>query len=750
MAKIFTALPQERNSRQRIYFNNLHLFFQKHRSVFFSFLFAFIAVLSFLIVKNLSITKATVSGFDAGNIMSDYVMSNSSTMSEADIQNFLKSKNPCNDTRIYLANYYPHLHYNIRDGHFVCMADDIFHGETAAHIIWQAAQDYRINPQVILTLLEKEQGLITDTWPNHKQYNSATGFGCPDTAACDAQYFGLKNQVRHAATLFREVLDGGWTNYPLGNTYVQYNPDPACGGSTINIRSRATSALYRYTPYQPNAGALANHPGTAPCGAYGNRNFYSFFTDWFGNPTIGKPALPYENLNLIDIDNSEYRIASTIDRYHFLDVAGASLDEGAKVQLYEKWSESNKAQIWTFEPAGEKQYFIKSSLTQKYMTVNEIKNGSEIIQKSKINSCTQKWFISKRDDNIVIHNACNKSFALDVNAAKSFNQARTQIYERWSLSNPAQEWQLEKVLLPNNTQLIQDGNYRISTILDKTKYIDIYGANTVDFTKVQLYEKWSEANKAQIWDIKHQGENIYTITSTLSKKLLTIYQTKSGAQAVTFSNKLVGCGQLWRAINTANGIRFFSFCNNNYALDVRSGLNKNGTPIQIFKEWTADNKAQDWRLEPVSSQLIQDGTYRISTALNSKQFLDVWGASTANFAKVQLYEKWSEANKAQIWDIKHQGNDEYVIKSALSGKILTANLVGNNQQAFLTDNIASQPCYQVWKALSNGGSIIFLNSCNKEYALDVYGAIAINQAKVQLYKRWTNKNLAQEWILYPL
>jgi hypothetical protein len=163
-------------------------------------------------------------------------------------------------------------------------ADDS--GETAAHIIWQTAQDFAINPQVLIVLLEKEQGLITDQWPNSRQYQTATGFGCPDTAACDTKYYGLKNQLRSAASLFRTVLDGGWSNYPAFQTvYVQYSPDASCGGSNVYIQNYATSALYRYTPYQPNSGALAAGTGQATCGAYGNRNFYNFFTDWFGNAT---------------------------------------------------------------------------------------------------------------------------------------------------------------------------------------------------------------------------------------------------------------------------------------------------------------------------------------------------------------------------------------------------------------------------------------------------------------------------------
>ena len=226
-------------------------------------------------------------------------MGNYTSMSEAEIQAFLTTKNPCNNTSY---SYYLQLSANrnytwhFENGHFICLSEERFgnndneigfqYGESAAHIIWQAAQDYKINPQVLIVLLQKETGLITDRIPNNGDYRKATGYGCPDTAACSSKYYGFKNQIRNAAALFRTVLDGGWTNYPLGSNYIQYNPSSACGGSWVNIRSLATSALYRYTPYQPNASALAAGYGAGDsCGAYGNRNFYNYFEDWFGGVT---------------------------------------------------------------------------------------------------------------------------------------------------------------------------------------------------------------------------------------------------------------------------------------------------------------------------------------------------------------------------------------------------------------------------------------------------------------------------------
>lgn len=228
--------------------------------------------------------KAYLAGYDDSNIMTDFVMSNTTTMSERNIWDFLHSKNPCNDRN--LAKAVKGYHYNIRDGHFVCMADEMFSGQTTSHIIWQAAQDYHINPQVLLVVLEKEQRLISDTFPSNLEYNHATGFNCPDDGkGCRPEHAGFINQVRSAAAFFREVLDGGWSNYPAYETSnILYHPNRSCGSKRVYVANRATSALYRYTPYVPNQAALrANWGYGDACSAYGNRNFYNMFTNWFGS-----------------------------------------------------------------------------------------------------------------------------------------------------------------------------------------------------------------------------------------------------------------------------------------------------------------------------------------------------------------------------------------------------------------------------------------------------------------------------------
>lgn len=89
-----------------------------------------------------------------------------------------------------------------------------------------------VSPAVLLVLLQKEQSLVTDPSPSERQFRSATGYGCPDTADCDSDYFGFFGQVYGAAWQFQRYRnpDSSFDWYPVGETTeIQYSPDAACG-----------------------------------------------------------------------------------------------------------------------------------------------------------------------------------------------------------------------------------------------------------------------------------------------------------------------------------------------------------------------------------------------------------------------------------------------------------------------------------------------------------------------------------------
>ncbi|WP_162942652.1 hypothetical protein [Cryobacterium soli] len=243
-------------------------------------------------------SAANAQDFNPGNIISDAVFYNSSTMSAADIQNFLNARVPaCRSGYTCLKNYSQDT-TNQSAKSEGCAA---YSGqrESAATIIYKVATACGINPQSLLVLLEKETSLVTDTWPSSGQYRKATGYGCPDGSDCDSAYYGFFNQVYNAAWQFKKYqarpADRGYVA-GRANT-ILWNPTASCGSSSVYIDNQATAGLYLYTPYQPNAAALANLYGTGDgCSSYGNRNFWRIFTDWFGATHGAAPHARFADL----------------------------------------------------------------------------------------------------------------------------------------------------------------------------------------------------------------------------------------------------------------------------------------------------------------------------------------------------------------------------------------------------------------------------------------------------------------------
>jgi len=266
-----------------------------------------ISIIGYNLYSTRPSAAADLANFNPGRIIDDAVFYNSNSMTAAEIQTFLNGKVASCDTQgsqaysgsttraAYSASrgYYPP---------FTCIKDysslttaksaDAYcsgysaSNQTAAQMIYGIAKSCGINPQVLIVLLQKEQGLINDTWPWSIQYRSATGMGCPDTATCDSQYYGLFNQLYYASRQFKryQAQPGSYSYVAGRNNSILWSPAGSCGSSTVYIQNQATAGLYNYTPYRPNDAALGAGYGSGDsCSAYGNRNFWLYFTDWFGS-----------------------------------------------------------------------------------------------------------------------------------------------------------------------------------------------------------------------------------------------------------------------------------------------------------------------------------------------------------------------------------------------------------------------------------------------------------------------------------
>ena len=315
------------------------------------------------------VPAADISQFDPGNIISDSMFFDANALTAQQVQDFIAAKGrtctpsgagiPC--LKDYRETTFTRTPDGICDGTYTGAP-----GESAGMIIWKVGQACGISPKVLLVLLQKEQALLTATGAGltARRYQIAAGMGCPDTAACDTQYYGFYNQVYSAARQYQRYATyprnysyrAGATNtvywsptascgtsqvyianqataglynytpyrpdaayfgfqnqgysaarqfqrsattpasfgYRAGRTSnLLFNPDSTCGSTPVYIQNQATAGLYVYTPYQPNAAALAAGYGSGDsCSAYGNRNFWLYFTDWFGSTqSLGQDAI---------------------------------------------------------------------------------------------------------------------------------------------------------------------------------------------------------------------------------------------------------------------------------------------------------------------------------------------------------------------------------------------------------------------------------------------------------------------------
>jgi hypothetical protein len=236
------------------------------------------------------------SEFNAGNIISDAAFYDANAMSEAQIQSFLAAQvGSCanaNCLAVATVNTFNRPADAMCAGAYTGAA-----GERTATVIYKVQVACSISAKVLLVTLQKEQGLITNRAPSDSKLDRAMGYGCPDNTAipgwCDPAYGGLYNQIYRAAwQLQRYGNPAGTSNYftwyPVGGvSNIAYNPNANCGSSPVVVRNKATAALYYYTPYQPNASALANLGGVGDsCGSYGNRNFWVYYNNWFGSPLL--------------------------------------------------------------------------------------------------------------------------------------------------------------------------------------------------------------------------------------------------------------------------------------------------------------------------------------------------------------------------------------------------------------------------------------------------------------------------------
>lgn len=230
-----------------------------------------------------------MTGFDATHIIDDDVFYDSTTMTAEEITAFIDQVNSGCQTGRDGTACLAEASFDTEDREETAACPGGYQGaraENAAQVISKVATACDINPQVLLVLLQKEEGLLTSSGATltARDYETAAGYACPDGTQCDPQYAGFFQQLYGAASQFQDYRLNPEAFQVVAGAPVQlaYSPDASCGTGEITVVNQATAGLYDYTPYQPDPAATS---GGDACTSWGNWNFYGYFRALFADPT---------------------------------------------------------------------------------------------------------------------------------------------------------------------------------------------------------------------------------------------------------------------------------------------------------------------------------------------------------------------------------------------------------------------------------------------------------------------------------
>ena len=437
------------------------------------------------------------------------------------------------------------------------------------------------------------------------------------------------------------------------------------------------------------------------------------------------------------IEDGIYTIASGVNNNYVLDIEQGSTDNYANVRLWESANVVN--QRFEVSYIGEGYYKIMAMNSKKVLDVygGRKENGTNVQQYEYNYSTAQQWEIRDAGDgNYYIVSRCN-DLVLDIPAGNAQNGTNVQVYALNGTN--AQRFKFKKYEEPKQT--IENGVYTISSKLKTNYLLDIASASVDNYANIQLWQDSGVDN--QKFNVEYIGEGYYKITSIYSQKVLDVYggRKDSGTNVQQYDYNY-STAQQWQIKDAGNGSYYIISRCNDLALDIESGTVKNGANIYVYEQNGKDTQKFKFKKYEEPKLTIENGTYTISTKLNSKYLLDIAEASRENGANVQLWENSDVIQ--QRFRLTYAGNGYYNITNINSRKVLDvdngAGESGTNVKQYQLNGSTAQQ-WQIKDA--EDGSYYIISRCNGLY-LTVKDGTAENRANIQVEEE--NYSNAQKFI----
>lgn len=300
---------------------------------------------------------------------------------------------------------------------------------------------------------------------------------------------------------------------------------------------------------------------------------------------VEETSIPRERLNQLAaaskdvlVDGGSYFIQSAKNPAKVLDVQWGSLSTGTNIWIYS--SNSSSAQRWTASIDDIGYVSLTNELTGKVLDVDNgvARNNANVQQWDSNGSWAQKWIpVKNANGSVTLLSAIAEGYALDLDNASTSDKTNVQLFS--SNGTDAQSF-----IFSQAPAVVSDGEYTISSSLNRSCMLDVAWGSLEDGANVWLYE--GNDTDVQRWIVTNESDGILKIVNVATGKSLDLMWggTTSGTNVWQYSDNGTQA-QRWRAIKNSDGsITLRSVLAPSLVLDVNGGVATSQANVQIFEQ----------------------------------------------------------------------------------------------------------------------------------------------------------------------
>ena len=375
---------------------------------------------------------------------------------------------------------------------------------------------------------------------------------------------------------------------------------------------------------------------------------------------------------------------------------------------------------------------IKNMQSSRYLGLvgSSGRYSQAVVQKEySVDDKTLLWQIAESGGALVVKPAINTDYCLDVTGGSFYEGVSVCLYKVNGGAN--QRFSLVSTVAPEveGGRTVDDGVYSVSLGSDGSVALGVSGSATGDGGNVQATASAGLASQKFRFTLKEDG--FYEVRNLNSGKVLDVDHGNivPGTNILQWSD-YASDNQRWAVQRCEGGYRLVCKAN---GLALTLGASA-GPGSNAFASTVADGRGQVFSLEPAAlERVVSDGEYVVSSQVDPMQVLDIAGASTANCARLEVYESHMADN--QIFRFERDDDTGfYKVTCVGSGKVLDNDNRNVSNGAAVLQYDSTGALNQRWIVQREGSGLSIRSAIDPSYCIDLAGGGASNCTKAEMHR----------------